>query len=159
MSYTQSPHMTDDEIDALLSEAMIARLCTHNTDGTIHVAPVWYLYENGKILIGTPKRSRKASNIRRDGRVTLIFDEVGPPTRGVIIYGEADTKELDGDKMLTEGVSIFRRYMTEEKAQVYAEGLNKISRWIKITVKPNRFASFDYSKDDLYRRATRGQIE
>lgn len=158
MSYTQSPHLTKEEIDAFLSEALIARLCSHNPDGTIHVAPVWYRYEDGKVLIGTPKRSRKASNIQRDRNVTLLVDVEGPPTRGVIIYGEADVKEMDGDEMVDQGASIFRRYMTEERAQVYAEGLNKISRWVKITVKPNRFASFDYGKDDLYRRATQGQI-
>jgi hypothetical protein len=50
------------------------------------------------------------------------------------------------------------RYMTKDKAQVYAEGLSKISSWAKITVNPVKIASFDYGKDELYRKATQGLL-
>ena len=79
MSYTQSPHLTSDEIESFLQEARIARFCSHNRDGTIHAAPVWYKYENGKMVIGTPHRSRKARNVRRNGNVTVLVDVEGPP--------------------------------------------------------------------------------
>ncbi|MCW4019924.1 MAG: pyridoxamine 5'-phosphate oxidase family protein [Candidatus Bathyarchaeota archaeon] len=158
MSYTQSPHLTSDEIESFLQEAKIARFCSYNKDGTIHAAPVWYKYENGKMVIGTPLKSRKARNVRRNGSVTVLVDVEGPPTRGVIMYGKAELKELTVDDMIPLGMSIFRRYMPEDETQVYAEGLGKISKWVKITVTPFRFASFDYSKDELYRKATQGLL-
>lgn len=158
MSYTQSPHLTSDEIESFLQDAKIARFCSHNRDGTIHAAPVWYKYENGKMVIGTPLKSRKARNVRRNGNVTVLIDVEGPPTRGVIIYGKAELEELTIDDMISVGVSIFNRYMPEDKTQVYAEGLSKISEGVKITVTPLRMASFDYSKDELYRKATQGLL-
>jgi len=158
LSYTQSPHLTSDEIESFLQEAKIARFCSHNRDGTIHAAPVWYKYENGKMVIGTPLKSQKARNVRRNGDVTVLVDVEGPPTRGVIMYGRAQLEKLSTDDMILEGVSIFQRYMPEDKTQVYAEGLSKISEWVKITVTPLRMASFDYSKDQLYRKATQGLL-
>lgn len=158
LPYTQSPHLSSKEIDAFLEAALVARLCTLNRDGTIHAAPVWYLYQQGKIVIGTPKNSRKATNIRRDNRVTVLVDVEGPPTRGVVIYGKAEIMDLDGDQMVPEAVPIFRRYMSEEEALVYAKGLGKISSWVKLIVHPEKTASFDYGKDELYRKASKGQL-
>ena len=156
MSYTQAPPLTDIEIESLLNEALIARICTHNPDGTIHAAPIWFRYEKGVILIGTPKKSRKANNIRKNSKVTVLVDVDGPPTRGVIIYGVAELDDLDSRGMMTEGVTIFNRYMSEEKALVYAKGLDKISKWVKITITPNKISSFNYGKDEYYRKMTQG---
>ncbi len=81
----------------------------------------------------------------------------GPPTRGVIIYGNAVWEKLD-KTMVSKAVPIFERYMPKDEAQVYAEGLSKISTWIGVTITPIKTASFDYGKDELYRRATKGQL-
>jgi hypothetical protein len=89
-------------------------------------------------------------NVRRNGNVTVLVDVEGPPTRVVIIYGRAELEKLGIDDMILEGVSIFSRYLPEDKTQTYAEGLSKISEWVKITVTPFRMASFNYSKDELY---------
>lgn len=148
----------NDEIDSLLREAKIARFCSHNKDGTIHATPVWYRYEKGKIFLGTPVKSQKARNVERNSNVTFLVDVEGPPTRGVIIYGKAVLEKMSTEKMISVGVSIFVRYMTKDKAQVYAEGLSKISSWAKITVNPVKIASFDYGKDELYRKATQGLL-
>jgi hypothetical protein len=156
LSYTQSPPLTGDEIESFLREAKTARFCSHNGDGTIHAAPVWYSYEGGKLIIGTPLRSRKARNVRRDGRVTVLVDVDGPPAMGVIIYGRAKLEEFSVDDVSGDGPSIFRRYMPEEAARAYAEGLSRITRWARITVTPLRVASFDYGKDEVYREAVRG---
>ena len=39
MSYTQSPHLTNNEIEEFIKTAKIARVCSHNKDGTIHAVP------------------------------------------------------------------------------------------------------------------------
>ena len=156
--YTQSPHLVNDEIESLLREAKIARFCSHRKDGTIHATPVWYRYEDGKIILGTPVRSQKARNVERNNNVTVLVDVEGPPTRGVIIYGKAVLETLSIEKMISEGVLIFERYMTKDKARIYAEGLSKISTWILIKVSPVEVASFDYGKDELYRKASQGLL-
>ena len=149
MSYTQPPHLTENEIEEFIKSAKVARICTHNTDGTIHAVPVWYYYDNGKILIGAPKTSRRVRNLRRNNIMTLLIDEFGPPTRGVIIYGKAS---IDEEILEETAISIFKRYMPQEKAKGYYKGLAEISEWVKITVTPDHIASFDY--DTTYSEAT-----
>jgi len=150
MVYSQSPALTKEEIDAFLQKAKIARISSINKDGTIHAVPVWYNYDSGKIIIGTPKASRRARNIKRNNNVTVLIDDIGPPTRGVIIYGKASMDEKDMDHA---ALSIFSRYMSEEEAKGYWKGLSEITEWLKVIVKPIHVASFDYSKDTKYLEA------
>jgi PPOX class probable F420-dependent enzyme len=149
MTYTQSPNMTEGEINDLLKEAkVVARFCSHNADGTIHAAPVWFTYEGGKVLVATPERSVKARNIRRDGRVTVLVDVHGPPTRGVIVYGEAEIEdELDP----RWGVTLFEKYVDREQAEKMCSRVLGLSKWVRVVVSPTKFASFDYGKDEKWK--------
>ncbi|MFX0020156.1 MAG: pyridoxamine 5'-phosphate oxidase family protein [Promethearchaeota archaeon] len=156
MDYTQSPALEKEEITTFLESAKIARICSINKDGTIHAVPVWFNYDNGKVIIGTPKASRRARNIKRDNNVTVLIDEIGPPTRGVIIYGKATMDEEDMDQAAH---SIFNRYMSEEEAKLYWKGLSELTEWVKVIVQPIKIASFDYSKDNKYREATTKYIK
>lgn len=155
MLYTQSPHLNEKEIEEFIKTAKIARICSYNKDGTIHAVPVWYYYESGKIIIGTPKASRRAGNIRRNDNVTVLIDEVGPPTRAVIIYGKANIDEENMDQV---SHSLFSRYMSEEEAKGYWKGLSELTEWIKVIIDTVHIASFDYSKDKEYLEATKKYI-
>ncbi len=150
MSYTQSPHLNDNEIEEFLKTAKIARICSYNKDSTIHAVPVWYNYENGRIIIGTPKAIRRARNINRNSNVTVLIDEIGPPTRAVIVYGKAN---IDEKGMDDAALSIFIRYMSKEEAKGYWKGLSELTEWIKVIIEPTHIASFDYSKDSRYLEA------
>ena len=147
--------MTSEETESLLGDAKIARFCTLNRDGTIHAAPVWYKYENGQIIIATPVASRKARNIRRNRNVTILIDisEGGVQPRCALIYGKAEMQPWTED-MLARGISLLERYMPRDKAEPYARGLFKLTKWNIVTIKPERIASFDYNKDEAYRNAT-----
>jgi len=151
MSYTQSPPLSPDEVLEFLNSVTVARVCTHNKDGTIHAAPVWFFYEGGKLTFGTTTKSVKVANIARDNRVTVLVDTEGPPTRGVIIYGEAEISEENMDEI---ALKIFNRRMTKQRALDYREGLFKLTKWVAVIVTPKKIASYDYVKDTRYRQAT-----
>jgi len=138
-------HLTREETESLLKEARVARFCSLNDDGTIHAAPVWFKYENGKIVILTPDCSNKAGNVKRNKNVTLLIDVVGP-SRGVLIYGEAELEELDNEiKLKPTAVSMCEKYMSKEEAKDKAFYFFPMAtNWAKITVKPERIASFWY---------------
>jgi len=155
LAYTQAPPMTEEETESLLKEAQIARFCSLNEDGTIHAAPVWYKYENKRIIVGTPEASRKARNVKRNENVTILIDVDRPPMKGVIIYGKATV--APSPFQIPEAVSFFEKYMPTKEAEGYAKELLKLTKWVKITVKPERIASFDYSKDEAY-MAGRGKL-
>lgn len=155
LSYTQSPHLTDEEIESFLKKAIVARFCSLNADGTIHAVPVWYSYLEGKIVVATPVASRKARNVRLNENVTLLIDDSetrGVWPKGVVVYGKA---KLDAtDLALGEFTRLCEKYFPGDRAESYARGLLSLTRWAKIVVTPKHMASFDYMKDEAYKTAT-----
>ena len=148
MSYTQAPHLNDKEIDDFLKKAPTAIICSINEDGTIHGVPVWFKYESGQFIITTPEKSQKVRNIAKNNNVTLIIYVESPAIRGVIVYGkgEVDLKAWD-----PEAISLNAKYMSSEDAEKWWQILNEHAKWVKITVKPDRMASFDYTKDEVWK--------
>jgi nitroimidazol reductase NimA-like FMN-containing flavoprotein (pyridoxamine 5'-phosphate oxidase superfamily) len=156
LTYTQPPSMSREDAESLLREAKIARFCSLNKDGTIHAAPVWFKYENGEIIVATAVESHKARNVRRNSNVTILVDisEGGIQPRCALIYGKAEVG-LWTEERFREGVSLLERYMPKERAEPYARGLFKLTKWQIMRIRPERIASFDYSKDDAYWNATK----
>ena len=76
----------------LLRGRYIATLGTENTDGTIHLTAVWYLFEDGCLFIATSSKTRKARNVVARPKASLMVDARKPGTeRGVTA---ADRVEL-----------------------------------------------------------------
>ena len=142
-------YLSREEIESFLKEAKIARFCSLNDDGTIHAAPVWFKYEDGKIVILTPAHSCKARNVKHNKNVSILID-VEEPTRGVLIYGIAEECALDNEfELEPAAVSMCEKYVSKEEAKRLAfYFFPKPTSWVEITVKPKRIASFDYTKDE-----------
>jgi len=141
-------HLTREQIESFLEEAKTARFCSLNDDGTIHAAPVWFKCEEGKIVILTPAHSCKARNVKHNKNVSILIDVV-EPTRGILIYGIAEECALDNEfELEPAAVSMCEKYVSKEEAKRLAfYFFPKLTNWVKITVKPERMASFDYTKD------------
>ncbi|MCE7738878.1 MAG: pyridoxamine 5'-phosphate oxidase family protein [Candidatus Heimdallarchaeota archaeon] len=150
MSYKAPPPMNKEEIYEFLKEMKVARLCTLNKDSTIHSVPVWYILEDENVVIFAPEKSQKTRNIKRNNKVTVLIDNQETSTKGVIIYGEAEGGYEGSDE---DALTLFRRYMEEEKTHQYLEGAKSLAKWLKFIIKPTKFASFNYLKDVEYREA------
>ena len=81
----QGPPTPGDEVEDFLQNAPIARLGSHNDDGTIHLVPVWFKFDRKEFLINTSSFSRKARNIEQDGRVIVLVDTQEIPYKGAVI--------------------------------------------------------------------------
>lgn len=109
-----------DRSAEFLSGQKILRLATVDDRGIPHVVPVWYLYRDSMIYIGTNTRTAKAKNVRRTGWAAFCADEgVRSPIRGVMGRGRAALLTEAGfvDKMAR---AILLRYfdsMEEPSAQ------------------------------------------
>jgi general stress protein 26 len=141
--YPQAHPMSQEEMESFLARPLIAKLGTHNRDGSIHIAPVWFRYANGEILLGTQEISQKVQNIKRDNRVTVLVDTTEPRLAGVIMYGSA---ELDYGDVIPTRISIFEKYMDTEEAPGLAAMLAGQWKPVVIRIKPEREITFDYSK-------------
>lgn len=138
------PFANNNEIETFLKKPLIARLSSHNEDGTIHMAPVYYLYENGEFWLGTQERSRKVQNIHRDKRVTLLIDQVEPVLQAVLAYGEA---ALDYEDVVSKRIKILERYYEiPAQAKAFVEKLTRAWQTVILHVRPTRLVTFDYTK-------------
>ena len=144
MLYPQKPPLSDDELQTFLQDAPIARLGSINPDGTIHIAALWFAYQDGDIVFGTQDITNKVRNIKDNPNVTVLIDVVGPPLKGVLIYGRA---ELDYEDVVAKRIAIFEKYMPSENARGLATTLADSWPPVVIRVKPRRVTSWDYAKD------------
>ena len=139
--------MTPEEVDAFLHERRPMTMCTINHDGSIHAVAMWYGFLEGSIAIETKGKAQKAVNLRRDPRLTCMFEDGDSyeKLRGVELVGTAEIVD-DPDRMFELGVSVFERYYgtyTEDLKPFVETMLNK-----RVVVKLNaeRTVSWDHRK-------------
>ena len=143
VEYPQLPPMNEEELIALFEQVQFARLGTMNEDGTIHIAPIFFKYQDGQILMATQAPSRKVRNIKRNNQVTVLIDKSEVPFKGALIYG---TAELDYEDVIQKRMAIFERRLSHEEAETYAKRLSNKWQCVIIRITPTHIASFDYAK-------------
>jgi len=82
--------MSDALVQEMLLGRYIATLATENADGSIHMVAVWYYFDGESVYVATAGRSRKAQNVSRGSRVSLMIDSRDlAGQRGITITGTA----------------------------------------------------------------------
>ncbi len=66
--------MSEQESNDFLNNGRVLRLASIGSDGTPHIAPIMYVYENGKFYVQTGPRTRKAQNIKANSKVAFSVD-------------------------------------------------------------------------------------
>jgi hypothetical protein len=161
LSYTgQAPPLTNEEIESMLKENRIARVCTHNKDGTIHAMPVAYRYINGQILIISLIKSRKNKNIERNNNITVLID-TPDPLRGILIYG---TAEIDCDNVYEQALTIMETSpplvgMPKEKFERVTKAYVDTFKSVIVKITPKHIITFDYTKDDTWQNFLKTYIQ
>jgi hypothetical protein len=73
------------DVRALLDEPNFAHLATLMPDGSPQSAPVWVGVEGDSVAVATGEGSLKATNTRRDPRVSLFPMRANPEQRVVLV--------------------------------------------------------------------------
>ena len=90
---------------------MRERVATIGRDGRPHLVAMWYGFLEGEIAFETKAKSQKATNLRRDPRITcsietgFTYDQL----RGVSIDGTAEIVD-DADALWKVGIEVWERY-------------------------------------------------
>ena len=96
---------------ALLNGRHIATLATHRADGSIHLAAIWYLYQDGLLYFPTSSTSQKARNVRGNPTVSAMIDTRVPgQEQGVSVAGVATI--IDGPRGRDLVAQAQQRYLT-----------------------------------------------
>jgi PPOX class probable F420-dependent enzyme len=77
-------------IDRRLGAEEIIWLSSVRPDGRPHLVPVWYLWDDGTILIFSQPGAQKVRNLSHDSRVALALDSADEGEDIVIVEGEAE---------------------------------------------------------------------
>jgi PPOX class probable F420-dependent enzyme len=81
----------------LLVGTNTAILVTLAADGAPHASPVWFLYEDGRIVVSTTADRQKHCNLVRDPRVAFTVVDPAKPLRYLEVRGTAALAADDGN--------------------------------------------------------------
>ena len=68
---------TEEALEFLSAGTRTAKVAWVASDGRPHVAPIWFVVEDGDILFATSAEAGKSRAMRRDARVSLVVDVEG----------------------------------------------------------------------------------
>ncbi len=77
------------ELAARIDKAYFLWLTTVRADGMPQPTPIWFVYENGTILLYSKPDAQKVKNIRQNPKVALSFGEDHEGEEFFVIMGEA----------------------------------------------------------------------
>lgn len=122
--------------EKFLGEKHFGKLATIMKDGSPHVTPIWYMLDEGKIIVNTTNKRVKYHNIERDARVCLLVDDGYPY---VVIFGRARiATERDANKDI-EALAI--RYTGEAAGRKSARSIYWKQPRASIEIVPERVVS------------------
>jgi PPOX class probable F420-dependent enzyme len=147
--------MTDDEVlEFLASGARVLQVATIGRDGSPHLAPMWFVIDDGKVVFRSFTKSQKIVNLRRDPRITVLVEsgETYDSLRGVMIRGRATLID-DPAYVLEIYGRLGARYPFAGDTPVALEGeaLEQAfgpyaAKNTAVVVEPDRIASWDHTK-------------
>ena len=101
------------DVEDLIAGARLSAHVATSVDDRPHVAPVWYLYEDGVLSFVTS--GRKLENVRRNPRVAVSIEraEGGSVDWSVTLLGTATVVE-DEERVTPVANRIFEKYDSDE---------------------------------------------
>ena len=136
---------TEEALEFLSVGTRTAKVAWVASDGRPHVAPIWFIVEDGDILFATSAEAGKARAMRRDARVSLVVDVEEPPYAFVKVDGTVEFTE-DLDEVLRVATLAGGRYMGAEEAEAYG-ARNGVPGECVIRLRPSSIAGFDGISD------------
>jgi PPOX class probable F420-dependent enzyme len=103
----------EEKLQRFLEGRHVASFGCTRPDGTVHVTPVWYLWEDGALWVPTSSQCAKGRYVKARPHATLMIDsrERGP-LRGALASGPTEIVGGAQAKELNERIGY--RYMSPE---------------------------------------------
>lgn len=153
--------LTQEEVDERLARVTVARIGTIRRDGTIHLTPVWFLWqpERGRFVLSFGSGRLHVKNLRRNPSITLLIDEDPRPERGldagawaVAVRGTAELVDDDEDLISEVARGLLGKALGEEEVekphvQEYMRQARAEGRTTAL-VTPESWLTWDYNKAD-----------
>jgi hypothetical protein len=103
---------TTEEIKDLLTRRLTATIGTLNENGSIHLAYVIFLYEEGRFYCETASLTRKARNVKARSTASFIVEGQVSSGRSVMAENEGTALLIDGDEARSINRRLREKYIT-----------------------------------------------
>ncbi|MDR1998370.1 MAG: PPOX class F420-dependent oxidoreductase [Frankiaceae bacterium] len=143
--------MTEEELEAFVRDRRTGILATLDKAGRPHLTAMWFALVDGEVVFETKAKSQKVVNIRRDPRITVLFESgvTYPELRGASFDGTAEVVENDEanrDYIRAVGRSVIERY-TGPADDATPEQLDRaMYNRVAVILRPTRVRSWDHRK-------------
>ena len=131
--------LSAEEIEGFLSQPRTAHLVTLRASGTPHVAPVWFLWKQGRALVMADAGSVKVRNIRLNPAVALSVATPDHPYNYVSIEGTANIAESGLEDMVQEtcvlyegpqrGAEFAAELLADERLTLIEISVDRVMSW------------------------------
>ncbi len=136
---------TDEALDFLSAGTRTAKVAWVASDGRPHVAPIWFVVEDGDILFATSAEAGKSRAMRRDPRISLVVDVEEPPYAFVKVDGTVEFTE-DLHEVRRVATFVGGRYMGADQAEAFG-ARNGVPGECVVRLRPTSIAGFDGISD------------
>jgi PPOX class probable F420-dependent enzyme len=146
--------MTPEEIHSFVEESMTLQVATIGKDGFPHVAPMWFVVDDDKVVFRSFSKSQKIVNLERNPKLTVLIESGLDYTqlRGVMIKGDARLV-TDRDYVLAMYGKLAARYpmINDEPVELDPEVLEAAfgrmaDKNTAVVVEPAKVISWDHRK-------------
>jgi PPOX class probable F420-dependent enzyme len=133
--------MTAQEREAFLADVHVGVLAVEEEGRGPLALPVWYLVEDGDVLMGMDGDSLKARSLRAAGRATLTVQTEAPPYKYVSVEGPVTIVAEQRDDLV-----MATRYLGAEFGAWYAENNPSTDKSVVVRITPEHWRTMDFSK-------------
>jgi Pyridoxamine 5'-phosphate oxidase len=96
----------------IIRRCMVARIATLSRNGRPSINPLYFVYVNGRVWLGTPDWTLAVRNVKTDARVSVLFEtEQDPRDKRVLrISGRASIR-AEREVLRSYNLRVARRYV------------------------------------------------
>ena len=119
---------------------MLGVVGTVRADGSPHIVPVWYHYDDEFVNIWTHAERGWVKNLARDNRVAFSVQEDKPPFAAVLLRGWAEIITGDTQEVTAEIRRITERYVEAASVDSYIRSWTHLKTIVRI--KPEKIVAW-----------------
>jgi hypothetical protein len=105
---------TPEEIAEVLGQRVAAAVGTRNSDGSIHLAYVLFLHDDGRMYFETSSVTRKARNAEARGWASMLLQGRASTGRSLMVAAEGTARVLRGPEAAERNRRLRAKYIKPE---------------------------------------------
>jgi hypothetical protein len=136
--------LLDDPVaQELLRSTNLARLAYNWRDGSPRVVPIWFHWDGGTIVLGSPPNAPKVNVLPDNAKVALTIDRDEWPYHALLIRGTAHVETVNG--VTPEYAACAELYFGPKQGREWVKGVRQMSpQMARIRVRPEWVSVLDF---------------